>query len=440
MPKALPENDQAEAFVLGSVLLNQDLFVQVCGMLSAGDFAREAHRRIFSRMKDLYDRGEKIDRVTLANELLKQGQIESVGGFEYLVSLDEGLPQSINLDSYIRIVKDNRDLRALAFLSQYLEEQVKSRISPLDIATDVHSRLVEIERGAMVLDSVPKMDAIVDGLGGPYEILHPPSTAAAIPTGFRQLDILTTGLEPGTLTVIAGRVSSGKTSLGMCIAQNVAESQTPVAMFSLEMSKKALLDRMICVTSKMDFGKYRSRKLNPQQEVACRNAIEHLYDLPIYIEDKGFNSMGDIGRKIDRLASKHGVRVFLLDYCQMLTARLRGKSDRRNTTEILGDAVEEFKVIAKRLNVAFVLLSQLSRDPDKRSGDHRPMLTDLKDSSSLEQAADLVIMTYREWSFKPDQEHLRDYCELIVNKSRNGATGKVGMRFFGGLGGRFEEI
>ena len=312
MPKALPQNDQAEGFVLGSVLLNDAVFVQVSGMLSAGDFAREAHRRIYARMKDLHDRGDKIDRVTLANELLKQGQIESVGGFEYLVSLDEGLPGSINLDSYIKIVKDNRDLRALAFLAQYLEQQVQSRIAPLDLVTDIHSRLTDIERGAMVMDAVASVGEVIDDLGGPYQILNPPASSASIPTGWTRYRCSDHRLSTRRSTLFAGRPSSGKSAAMMCLLQNIAEDGIPVAIFSMEMNKKSLLDRMICVKSKIDFTRYRYRKLNPIEQDKAREAMQHIYDLPMFIDDKSTHTVGDLSRKIDRLVNKRGVRVVLL--------------------------------------------------------------------------------------------------------------------------------
>lgn len=436
----LPENDDAERFVLGSVLLNPDLFVQVSGALAVGDFSRESHRRIFSRMKDLAERGEKIDRITVANELLKQGQIESVGGLSYLVSLDEGLPQLVNLDSYIRIVKDNRDLRVLAFLGQYLQDQAKTRLPPLDIVYDVQTRLQEIERGAAVLDKVPVLSDVIDSLGGALEIINPTAAEVFIPTGFTRWDSMTGGLEVGKLAIIAGRPSSGKTSLAMCMAQNIAESNVPVAMFSLEMSHRGLIDRMVCVKSQLDFSKYKGRRLNADEKEQARYAIGRLYEIPLFIDEKPFHSIGDISRKLDRLAHKHDVKVCFLDYVQLLTSGLRHKGDRRNTTEILGEAVEGLKSLGKRLGVAMVLLSQLNRDSEKRGGSHRPMLSDLKDSSSLEQAADLVAFTFREYQYKSDQEHLRDYCEVIISKARDGKTGIVPMKFRGDWGGAFADI
>ena len=437
---AKPPANSAEQFILGSVLVNPDSWVQVSGMLSHADFSEERNRRIFLRMKDLADRGEKIDRVTLANELMRTGQLESIGGFSYLVSLDEGLPAIQNLDSYIRIVKDARDLRSLYVIGQYIESQAEAKVAPLDLIADVQSKLIEIERGSAILDNVPAMGEVIDSLGGILEIINPTTTDVFIPTGFARWDSMTGGLEAGKLAIIAGRPSSGKTSLAMCMAQNIAEANVPVAMFSLEMSHRGLIDRMVCVKSQLDFANYRGRRLNQFQKEEARRAMEKLYSIPLYIDEKTFHSIGDISRKLDRLAHKQGVRVCFLDYVQLLTSGLRHKGDRRSTTEILGEAVEGLKSLGKRLGIAMVLLSQLNRDSEKRGGAHKPMLSDLKDSSSLEQAADLVAFTFREYFYKPDQDHLREHCEIIIGKARDGKTGSIPMRFLGNMGGRFEDL
>jgi len=435
-----PPANSAEQFVLGSVLLNPDLWVQVSVMLDHADYAEERHRRIHLRMKDIADRGEKIDRVTLSNELMRAGQLESVGGFSYIVSLDEGLPAISNIESWIRIVRDARDLRSLHLVAQYLEAQAATKVAPLDLISDVTARLQEVERGSLVLDNVPVLSDVIDKLGGALEIVNPTTTDVFIPTGFQKWDSMTGGLESGKLAIIAGRPSSGKTSLAMCMAQNIAEEGVPVAMFSLEMSHRGLIDRMVCVKAELDFARYRSRRLNETEKEEARYAVSRLYEIPLYIDDKPFHSLGDLSRKLDRLAHKQGVRVCFLDYVQLLTSGLRLKGDRRNTTEILGEAVEGLKSLGKRLGIAMVLLSQLNREGDRRGHGHRPIMSDLKDSSSLEQAADLIAFTFREYQQKSDQEHLRDYCEVIISKARDGKTGVVPMRFLGNMGGRFEDV
>lgn len=437
---AKPPTNSAEQFVLGSVLLNADLWVQVSGMLSHADYAEERHRRIHLRMKDIADRGEKIDRVTLSNELMRAGQLESVGGFSYIVSLDEGLPAISNIDGWIRIVRDARDLRSLHVIGQYLEQQAEAKIAPLDLITDVQGKLQEIERGSLVLDNVASVGDVIDGLGGPFQILTPPASSASIPTGWTRYDALTTGLVPGDLTIFAGRPSSGKSAVMMCLLQNIAENGVPVAVFSMEMNKKSLLDRMICVKGKIDFTRYRYRKLSPIEQDDAREAMHHLYDLPMYIDDKSSHTIGDLARKIDRLVNKHGVRVVALDFAQLLTSGARQKGDRRSTTEILGEAVESLKAIAKRLNISFVLLSQLSRENEKRSGDHRPILSDLRDSGALEQIADVVVFVYREIMYKPEQLHLANQMDLIVAKQRNGPRKTIPMRFDGDTAGAVEDV
>lgn len=429
---------EAEKTLVGLLVAYPGSRSKVLPHLTVDDFQISKHRKVFQAIFELCSKGVDADRIVIWDALSRTSGNDVT--LSDLVSFEEGIPDIPSPESYIRILKDYRSLRKLSVIAQEFGLKIDSQLAPLDIVQDIQGQLLEVERGSLVLDNVPVLGDIVDSLGGALEIVSPTTADVFIPTHFNRWDDMTGGLELGKLAIIAGRPSSGKTSLAMCMAQNIAESGVPVAMFSLEMSHRGLIDRMVCVKAQLDFSKYKGRRLSPAEKEEARYAVSRLYEIPLYIDEKPFHSMGDISRKLDRLAHKQGVKVCFLDYVQLLTSGLRHKGDRRNTTEILGEAVEGLKSLGKRLGVAMVLLSQLNRDSEKRGGGHRPMLSDLKDSSSLEQAADLVAFTFREYAYKSDQEHLRDYCEVIIGKARDGKTGIVPMKFFGNMGGRFEDV
>jgi replicative DNA helicase len=428
----------AEKTIIGMLVAYPGSRSKILPHLTVDDIQISKHRKVFQVIVELSAKGIDADRIVIWDTLSRTSGNDVT--LSDLVSFEEGIPEIPFPESYIRILKDCRSLRKLHVIAQDLGLKIDSQLAPLDIIQDIQGQLLEVERGSLVLDNVPALGEVIDSLGGALEIINPTTTDVFIPTGFTKWDSMTGGLEAGKLAIIAGRPSSGKTSLAMCMAQNIAEEGVPVVMFSLEMSHRGLLDRMVCVKSQLDFAKYRGRRLNENEKEDARYALAKLYEIPLYIDDKPFHSIGDISRKLDRLAHKQGVRVCFLDYVQLLTSGLRQKSDRRNTTEILGEAVEGLKSLGKRLGIAMVLLSQMNRESERRGGAHRPMLSDLKDSGSLEQAADLVCFTFREFQYKSDQEHLRDYCEVIISKARDGKTGVVPMRFFGNMGGRFEDV
>ena len=410
----------AEKTIIGLLVAYPTSRPKVLPSLTVDDFQLTKHRQVFQVVADLYSKGLDADRLIIWDVLARTSGNDVT--LSDLVSFEEGLPDIPVPDSYVRILKDYRSLRKLHVIAQEFGLRIDSQHAPLDIITELQAKLLEVERESPLLDTVPVMAEVVDRLGGVLEIISPTNIQPSIKTGWKRFDAMSTGLELGTLTIIAGRPSMGKSAAMMCMMQNIAESGVPVAVFSMEMSKRSLLDRMICVRGGVNFTRYRTRSLGPTQLEDVRTALEHVYDLPIFIDDKSHHSVGELSRKIDRLVNKHGVKVVALDFAQLLTSGARQKGDRRSTTEVLGEAVEALKGIAKRLNIAFVLLSQLSRDSDKRAGTHKPVLSDLRDSGALEQVADLVCFVWREIIYKPDQAHLINAMELIVGKQRNGSV------------------
>jgi replicative DNA helicase len=429
--RGLPANVDAERFVLGSILLNQDTYFQVAGAVEPEDFSLEKHRRIFARMKDLYDRGEKIDRVTLANELMKQGQIESVDGFSYLVSLDEGLPALSNLDSYIRIVKDKATLRKLIFSAQkVIDRCLIGEEEPDEILAGAEESLLKLgearsgeklESPATVIGKFP---------GGVNAFLDPSQRVSGLSTGFAKFDEMTGGLHGGELLILAARPSMGKTALALNIAQHVAthpQMRKPVAVFSLEMSSASLLTRLLCSAARVDQHKFRAGYLNADERRKLQVALADLTDSPLFLDDTAGVNLMDIHSKLRRMQAEHGLSLVVIDYLQLMSSR--GRSENRN--QEVSAISRGLKLMAKDLNVPFLVLSQLSRAAETRIGDHKPQLSDLRDSGSIEQDADLVAFIFREEVYKRDREDLRGLADLIVAKQRNGPIGNVPLRFLG---------
>ncbi|HTM11529.1 MAG TPA: replicative DNA helicase [Bryobacteraceae bacterium] len=429
--RGLPANVDAERFVLGSILLNQDTYFQVAGAVEPEDFSLEKHRRIFARMKDLYDRGEKIDRVTLANELMKQGQIESVDGFSYLVSLDEGLPALSNLDSYVRIVKDKATLRKLIFSAQkVIDRCLIGEEEPDEILAGAEESLLKLgearsgerlESPATVIGKFP---------GGVNAFLDPSQRVSGLSTGFAKFDEMTGGLHGGELLILAARPSMGKTALALNIAQHVAthpQMRKPVAVFSLEMSSASLLTRLLCSAARVDQHKFRAGYLNADERRKLQVALADLTDSPLFLDDTAGVNLMDIHSKLRRMQAEHGLSLVVIDYLQLMSSR--GRSENRN--QEVSAISRGLKLMAKDLNVPFLVLSQLSRAAETRIGDHKPQLSDLRDSGSIEQDADLVAFIFREEVYKRDREDLRGLADLIVAKQRNGPIGNVPLRFLG---------
>jgi replicative DNA helicase len=429
LEKGLPANLDAERFVLGAVLMDDALYIQVAGTLEASDFSLEKHRRIFLRMGELYERGERIDRVTVANELMKQNQLESVDGVTYLVSLDEGLPVLSNLESYVRIVKDKATLRRIIFTSQALIDRcILAEDEPDQILASAEESLLKLG-DARTQDALVSPKRILEDFeGGINAFLDPSKRIKGLSTGFLKLDEMTGGLHEGELVILAARPSMGKTALALNIAQHVAlrpgENQT-VAMFSLEMSRESLLTRMICAAARVDQQKFRASYLNQDERRRLQKAASELVQSPLYIDDTAGTHLMDIHAKLRRLRSEHGLGLVVIDYLQLMSGR--GRYENRN--QEISTISRGLKLLAKDLKVPMLVLSQLNRAPEIRQGDHRPQLSDLRESGSIEQDADLVAFIFREEVYKPNDESLRGMAELLVSKQRNGPTGKVNLVF-----------
>lgn len=427
--KGLPANLDAERFVLGSILVDDTAYIQIAGSLDADDFSLEKHRRIFLRMADLYARGERIDRVTLANELMKQGQLESVDGLGYLVSLDDGLPALANLDGYVRIVKDKSILRRIIFSSQKLIDRcLLAEDEPDQILAGAEETLLKLgESRAKDALATPKR-ILEEFEGGLNTFLDPSKRIKGVSTGFLKFDEMTGGLHEGELFILAARPSMGKTALALNLAQHVATNPAnpqTVAVFSLEMSRESLLTRMICAGGRVDQQKFRAGYLNQEERRRLQKAAADLVKAPLYIDDTAGTNLMDVHAKLRRLKAEQGLGLVVIDYLQLMSGR--GRFENRNAE--ISSLSRGLKLLANELKVPMVVLSQLSRAPETRPGDHRPQLSDLRESGSIEQDADLVGFIFREEVYKPDRDDLKGLAELLLAKQRNGPTGRINLVF-----------
>jgi replicative DNA helicase len=427
LEKGLPANLDSERFVLGSILLDDRLYVQVAAAIEPGDLSLEKHRRIFLRMGELHSRGEKIDRVTLANELLKHNQLEACDGLSYLVSLDDGLPQIYNLDSYVRIIKGKSVLRRVIFASQKLIDRcLIGEEEPGEILTSAEETFLRIGESDAKVGLATPGEIIDEYQGGLNAFLDPGKRIKGLSTGFRRFDELTGGLHPGELIIIAGRPSMGKTALALNIAQHAtAKLGKTVAVFSLEMSKEALLTRLLCATARVDNHRFRLGFLDAEERRRLQAAASELVESPLFVDDTSGSHLMDMHAKLRRLQSERPIGLVVVDYLQLMSGR--GRFENRN--QEISALSRGLKLLAKELGAPILVLSQLSRAPETRPGDHRPQLSDLRESGSIEQDADVVAFIFREEIYKQDREDLRGVAELILAKQRNGPTGKIQLVF-----------
>jgi replicative DNA helicase len=426
--KGLPTNVDAERFVLGTILLDDSFYIQSAGTLEVNDFSLEKHRRIYKRMGDVYERGEKIDRITVANELMKFGELESCDGLSYLVSLDDGLPQIPNVDAYIRLVKDKAILRSIIFASEHMRNRaMMGEESPNEILAGAEETLLKLGE-AQVKSGLLNPDEILQAYdGGISAFLDPSKRVKGVSTGFLKLDEYTGGMHGGDLFILAGRPSMGKTAFALNIAQHVAlRNKQTVAVFSLEMSKESLLTRMLCAAARVDSQRFRTGYLTQDERRRLNQSLQDLVEAPLYIDDTAGLHLMDMHAKLRRLKSerKH-LGLVIVDYLQLMS--VRGRSENRN--QEVSALSRGLKLLAKELNVPMMVLSQLSRAVETRQGDHRPQLSDLRESGSIEQDADVVGFVFREEVYNRDREDLKGLAELIIAKQRNGPIGTVNLVF-----------
>jgi replicative DNA helicase len=433
----LPANVDAEKTILGAILLDNAAHSEAAEKLDADDFSLDSHRRIFLRMSELMNSQHAVDIVTLANELARQKEIEAVGGVAYLASLTEGLPLRPVIEEYIRIVKDKSLLRKLMLIcSAAIARAADQSETALEVLGAAESQLLEVSEMGITHGLQP-LDQIVQNSFGTIDNLYKQGReVTGLATGFKELDRMTSGLQKGELIIIAARPSMGKTALAINIAENAAiESKATVAVFSLEMSKEALLRRMLASQAWVDQRKLQTGFLGREDQEKLQNALGRLVESRLFIDDSAGISLAEMRAKARRLRQNAaGLDLVVVDYLQLMSATLPSAGGKRyeNRTQEVSAISRGLKALAKELDVPVVALSQLSRASERRGDDKRPILSDLRESGSIEQDADVVAFIHREAYYDRKDEMSEDEkadSEIIIAKQRNGPTGTVHLYF-----------
>ena len=424
--RTLPHNLEAERSVLGAILIQNDSYNVAVELLRPEDFYRDAHRRIFEKIISLAERRMAVDFVTLKDELGRAGELDTVGGPAYVASLVDGVPKATNVEYYAKIVKEKSVLRSLIsaantiLLDAYQADQEAAEI--LDRAENSIFQIAErgIRRGFVSLEELAQES--VEAIQKAHE---EKKLITGVPTGFSDLDSLTSGFQRGDLIIVAARPSMGKTSLALNIAQHVGtKTGLTVGVFSLEMSREQLFLRMLSSEAQIDGHHLRTGYLKTDDWGRLTEALGVLGQAKVFIDDSPGIGVLEMRAKSRRLAAEQrGLHLLIVDYIQLMQGR--GRFD--NRTQELGSISRALKALAKELNLPVVVLSQLSRGPESRS-DHRPQLSDLRESGALEQDADVVILIYREDKYNPDAEN-EGIAEIIVAKQRNGPTDTLKLAF-----------
>ncbi|OGB99265.1 MAG: replicative DNA helicase [candidate division NC10 bacterium RIFCSPLOWO2_12_FULL_66_18] len=426
-----PQNLEAEISILGAVLQDPAALLKAMEVLRAADFYKEAHRKIFSACIDLFERNEPVDLVTLANELMRRKQLEEVGGASALSSLVDAVPTAANIAYHARIVKDKALLYALIQKATAVVSRAYADKDDVDEVLDwAEQQIFEISQDKISRSFVP-VKSVLKGTFQLIEKLYDrKSHVTGVPTGFKKFDEMTAGLQPSELIVVAGRPSMGKTSFCLNVAQHAAiHEQTPVAIFSLEMSKEQLVQRMLCSVASVDSHKLRTGYLSDADWPKLTTGAGRLSEAPIFIDDTPGISLLEMRAKARRLMAEQQLGLVIIDYLQLISGRGRAESRQQEISEIS----RSLKAMAKDLNVPVVALSQLSRAVEARQPP-RPLLSDLRESGAIEQDADVVIFLYRPAFYRTRKdEELEEpednTTEVIIGKQRNGPTGTVHLAF-----------
>jgi len=441
----LPANIDAEKTILGAILLDNAAHSEAAEKISADDFSLDSHRRIFLRMSELMDSQRAVDIVTLANELSRYKEVEAVGGVAYLASLTEGLPRRPVIEEYIRIVKDKSLLRKLmAICSMAIARANDQSESALEVLGSAEQQLMEVtEKG--ISGGFQSLHQIVEHSIGTIDNLYKQSReVTGLATDFIELDRMTSGLQKGELIIIAARPSMGKTALAINIAQNAAVNHNAVvAVFSLEMSKESLLRRMLASQAWVDQRNLQTGFIAKEDHGKLQKALGELVESRLFIDDTAGISLSEMRAKARRLKqSYNGLDLIVIDYLQLMSASLpSGKKGYENRTQEVSAISRGLKALSKELDVPVVALSQLSRASERRGDDKRPMLSDLRESGSIEQDADVVAFIHREAYYNRDEEMAESdkaKSEIIIAKQRNGPTGTVYLNFISNIT-RFEN-
>jgi replicative DNA helicase len=421
-----PQNVEAEQAVLGAILLDPDALMTALEILDADDFYRTTHTKIFQAMVRLSERREPVDIVTLTAELQAQEILEEVGGVAYLTQLSNSVPTAANVDHYAKIVHEKAVARRLIHVATQIAStgyQAGSDVS--DLLDEAERKIFSLSQERNTKGFTHIKDVLLDTFERIEKLYANKGAVTGIPSGYPDLDRMLSGFQKSDLIIVAARPSVGKTAFALNIAQNVAvRARQPVAIFSLEMSKEQLVQRILCAEGNLDANRMRTGFLEDEDWPKLSMAVGTLSEAPIFIDDTPGITVSEIRSKCRRLQAEHGLGMILIDYLQLIQGR-PGKAENRQ--QEISEISRTLKGLARELDVPVIALSQLSRSVEQRH-DKRPMLSDIRESGSIEQDADVVAFLYREDYYDKDSEK-KNIIEIIIAKQRNGPTGTVELVF-----------
>jgi replicative DNA helicase len=424
--RGLPHSLDAERCVLGSIILENDSIYQILDILAGNDFYSESHRLLYDRFVDLITHSRGVELVILKEELGRLGELEQVGGITYIASLIDSVPTARNISHYAQIIKERAALRRLILAGyEIIDSCYKQEEETEEILNKAEQKIFSIAENRLTSGFTALKD-LADNAWNRINYLHEnPGILTGLPTGFVDFDNMTSGLQPADLIVVAGRPSMGKTAFALNIAEHAGTKlKKTVGIFSLEMSKEQLMLRFICSEAQVNAHRLRSGECTREEWSRLMKAMAVLTEASIFVDDSSGLTPLDMGAKARRLKAEHGCDLLIVDYLQMM--RMKGRFDNRQQ-EITAIS-RSMKEIAKELNVPVVALSQLHRGPETRGKDHRPMLSDLRESGAIEQDADVVCFIYREEVYEQTEEN-KGLAEILVRKQRNGPIGDIPLVF-----------
>lgn len=424
--KVPPSNLEAEQSILGGLMLDPEAFDQVSDTLIVEDFYKPAHQKIFAAIKDLHSRSEPIDLVTVSNRLQTTGDMEATGGHEYLLTILDRTISSANIESHAKIVKDKSLLRKLIATSTSIIESAYSQEAEVESLVDrAEAEILKVGENKGFEGLVGSMEIVKGSISKIEELYKLKADVTGVPTGFSELDKMTAGLHGGELIIIAARPSMGKTAFSLNVASHMAlRAKKTVAYFSVEMAKESVMMRLLAAESKVSMGEIRNGRIQDSSWPKLLNAAGQISEAPLFIDDTSGISPFEIRARCRRLKAQYGLDCIMIDYLQLMDLKLKVESRERAVSEIS----RGLKAIAKELNIPIIALAQLNRGVEGRS-DRRPMLSDLRESGSIEQDADVIMMLYRDDYYDKEDPDKHGHAEVIIGKQRNGPTGTVKLKF-----------
>jgi len=425
--KIPPQNIEAEQSVLGGILIENDAVNKVIEILTPEDFYRDAHRRIFEALIVLSERDEPADLITLTNELRNKNHLDSVGGASYLASLIDLVPTAANIEYYAKIVKEKSVLRKLINTStDIVTKSYEYQEDTEALLDEAEQAIFQISGDRVKPSFYPIREVVKNSFKVLERLYEKKELVTGVPSGFKELDRLTAGFQPSDLIIVAGRPGMGKTAFCLNLAQYAAiEKKTPIAIFSLEMSKEQLGIRMLCSEANVDGSRLRTGFLTESDWPKLTLAAGNLSDAPIYIDDTAALSALELRAKARRLRAEHALEMIIIDYLQLMKGRAKVENRQQEISEIS----RSLKALAKELNIPVIAVSQLSRKTEERTG-NRPQLSDLRESGAIEQDADLILFLYRDEVYNRSEDNPnKGKAEIIIGKQRNGPVGKIEMAF-----------